>query len=90
MQGVRGGEHLPAPAPTEPIQGVRGDEHLPAPAPGEHMQGVRGGEHLPAPARQEPMQGVQRGGGHVDAGRLGGKYIDNVQMTEGVSLCRVE
>ena len=24
MQGVRGGEHLPAPAPEEPLQGVQG------------------------------------------------------------------
>jgi hypothetical protein len=39
---VRGGEHLPAPAPKEQMQGVRGGEHLPAPAPKEHMQGVRG------------------------------------------------
>jgi len=27
MQGVRGGEHLPAPAPQEQMQGVRGREH---------------------------------------------------------------
>jgi len=59
MQGVRGREHLPAPAPQEPMQGVRGGEHLPAPAPKEPMQGMRGGEHLPAPAPEEHMQGVR-------------------------------
>jgi len=59
-------EHLPAPAPKEPMQGVRGREHLPAPAHQEHMQGVRGGGHLPAPAHQEQMQGV-RGREHLQA-----------------------
>ena len=29
MQGVRGGEHLPEPAPKEQMQGVRGGEYLP-------------------------------------------------------------
>ena len=61
MQGVRGGWHLPAPAPEEHMQGVRGRGHLPAPAPEERMQGVRGREHLPAPAHQERMQGVWQG-----------------------------
>jgi len=42
MQGLRGGEHLPAPAHQEQMQGVRGGEHLPAPTPGERMQEVRG------------------------------------------------
>jgi hypothetical protein len=28
MQGVRGGEHLPAPAPDEHMQGVRGGRHV--------------------------------------------------------------
>jgi hypothetical protein len=59
MQGVRGCEHLPAPAPKEPMQGVRGGEHLPAPARKEPMQGVRGGEHLRAPGPEEPIQGVR-------------------------------
>jgi len=39
MQGVRGGEHLPAPAPEERVPGVRGREHLPAPAPEEECGG---------------------------------------------------
>jgi hypothetical protein len=54
LQGVRGREHLPAPAPKEQMQGVRGGGHLPAPAPKEQMHGVRGREHLPAPAPKEP------------------------------------
>ena len=33
MQGVRGREHLPAPAHQEPMQEMWGREHLPAPAP---------------------------------------------------------
>jgi hypothetical protein len=66
MQGVRGREHLPAPAPQEHMQGMRGRRHLPAPAPEEPMQGVRGREHLPAPAHQEHMQGV-RGHEHLPA-----------------------
>ena len=40
MQGVRGGEHLPAPASKEHMQGVQGGEHLSAPAHQESMQGV--------------------------------------------------
>jgi hypothetical protein len=59
MQGVRGGVHLPPPAPKERMQGVRGGEHLPPPAHKEQMQGVRGGEHLPPPAHKEQMQGVR-------------------------------
>jgi hypothetical protein len=31
VQGVRGGGHLPAPAPEERLQGVRGGGHLSAP-----------------------------------------------------------
>jgi hypothetical protein len=74
MQGVRGGENLPAPAQEEQMQRVpkanhrgwarrlRRGEHLPAPAQEEQMQGVRGSEHLPAPAREEQLQGVRRGG----------------------------
>ena len=58
---MRGGEHLPAPTPKEPMQGVRGREHLPAPAHQEHMQGLRGREHLPATAREERLQGVRGG-----------------------------
>ena len=58
MQGVRGGEHLRAPARKEHMQGVRGGEHLPAPAQKEPMQGVRGGEHLPAPAPEDQLQGL--------------------------------
>ena len=61
-----GHEHLPAPAPEEPMQGVRGREHLPAPAHQEPMQGVRGRGPLPAPAHQEHMQGV-RGRGYLPA-----------------------
>jgi hypothetical protein len=39
VQGVRGGEHLPAPAPKEPMQGVpRGGRHFDAGRPG----GARG------------------------------------------------
>jgi hypothetical protein len=46
MQGVRGREHLRAPAPKEQLQGVRGRGHMPAPAHQEPMQGVRGcGQH---------------------------------------------
>ena len=41
MPGVRGGGHLSAPAPEEPVQGVWGGGHLPAPAPEEPLQGVR-------------------------------------------------
>jgi len=52
MEGVRGNEHLLAPAPKEPMQGVLGNEHQ------AQMQGVRRGEHLPAPASKEPLQGV--------------------------------
>ena len=49
MQGVRGREHLPAPAHQEPMQGVRGREHLPAPAHQDPMQGVsRGGGQVDA------------------------------------------
>jgi hypothetical protein len=66
MQGVRGGERLPAPAHQERMEGVRGAEHLPAPASKEQMQGVRGRQHLPAPVRQEPMHGVP-GVGHLPA-----------------------
>jgi hypothetical protein len=40
--GATRDEHLPAPAPEEPMQGVRGREHLPSQAPKEPMQGVRG------------------------------------------------
>ena len=88
FQGVRGGEHLRAPAPREQMQGVRGREHLRAPAPKGQMQGVRGRKHLPTPVPKEHMQGV-RGSehlpapahqeqmqgvplGHIDAGRPGG------------------
>jgi len=56
MQGVRGGEHLPAPAPQEHMQGVRGGEHLPAPAPKEQMQGVRGGGHVPAKKKTQEQR----------------------------------
>jgi hypothetical protein len=73
MQGVRGGEHLPAPAPEERMQGVRGGELLPAPAPEEHMQGVRGGEHLPAPAPEEQMQGVPSANHRGSRGGLRGR-----------------
>ena len=53
MQGVRGGEHMPAPAPKNPMQGVRGGEPLPAPARKEHMQGVRGGEQSASTSAEE-------------------------------------
>ena len=72
MQGVRGGEHLPAPAHQEPMQGVRGGEHLPAPAREEQMQGVRGSRHLPAPAREKLMQEpweLRGGAGRVNRAR---------------------
>ena len=72
MQGLRGHEHLPAPARKKHMQGVRGCEHLPAPVRKEHMQGVRWGELLPAPAPEEQMQGVPRGGRRVNASRPGG------------------
>ena len=68
MQGVRGAEHLPAPAPQEQMQGVRGGEHLPAPAPKEQMQGVRGREHY---SHQHFRSR------HVDASRPGGARVSN-------------
>ena len=41
MQGVRGGEHLPARSAKEPVQGVRRGEHLPARSEKEHVQDVQ-------------------------------------------------
>ena len=42
LQGVRRGEHLPAPSEKEHVQGVRRGGHLPARSDKEPMQDVQG------------------------------------------------
>ena len=59
MQGVRGSEHLSAPARQERVQGVRGPGPLPAPARQEPVHGVRRREHLRPPAHSERLPGVR-------------------------------
>ena len=66
MQGVRGREHLSAPARQERVQGVRGPGPLTAPARQEPVQGVRRRKHLRPPAHSERLPGV-RGAKHLRA-----------------------
>ena len=59
LQGVRGREHLPAPAHQEHLQGVRGREDVPAPAPEEPLECREEADKSMPAGLEEPEPEVQ-------------------------------
>ena len=68
MQGVRRGEHLPAPLEKASVQGLRRMRPLyPPKSDKEQVQGVRRGQYLPAQAGKDRVQDVQSRKGRFHA-----------------------
>ena len=85
MQGVRGSEHLSAPARQERVQGVRGPGPLPAPARQEPVQGVRRAVVM-RPAREDLQSSVASHSRQEVLGTIPSVHEDYLTKKKGVCL----